>query len=82
LFLTGRPQIENDVNKCLCIEFPDPVRVEANKEDIMKYLSNEIGRDPDPKAMNEKLRGEILDTIVDGSGGMYVSGNDQLPWAS
>jgi NACHT domain len=82
LFLTGRPQIENDVNECLGIEFPDSVRVEANKNDIMKYLSYEISKDPDRKAMNEKLREEILNTIADGSEGMYVSRNNRLPWAS
>jgi NACHT domain len=74
LFLTGRPHIESDVNN----EFPqaDSVRIEADKNDIMKYLSYKIDKDPDPKIMNEDLRREILNTITNGSGGMYVFQND------
>jgi NACHT domain len=79
LFLTGRPQIESDVNECLAIKSPDPVLVEANKNDIMIYLSYKISKDPDPKAMNEDLREEIVTTIANGSGGMYVSRNNHLP---
>jgi NACHT domain len=77
LFLTGRPQIiESDVNECLAIKSPDPVLVEASKNDIVKYLSYRINKDHDPKAMNEDLREEIVTTIANGSGGMYVSRND------
>jgi hypothetical protein len=76
LFFTGRPQVGSDVNECLDIVFPDPVWVEANKDDIMKYLLYKISKDHDRKAMNENLRDDIVNTITNGSGGMYVFRND------
>jgi hypothetical protein len=73
LFLTGRPHVESDVNGCLGIRLPDPVWIEAKKEDITRYISYKIGDGPDPKAMNENLNREIINTITDGSRGMYAS---------
>jgi hypothetical protein len=76
VFLTGRPQVEIDVNECLDIELPVTVQVEANRDDIMKYLLYRINKDHDRKAMNENLRDDIVNTIANGSGGMYVFQND------
>jgi hypothetical protein len=81
LFLTSQPQIGNNLSECLVIGFrvPDPVQIKADKDDVMNYLSYKISEDHDPSAMNEDLRGEIVNTIADGSEGMYVSQTTNNP---
>jgi len=61
LFLTGRQFISGEVKK----HFPnvDAISVSPTKEDTKTFLRMKLDRDPEPEAMNEKLRAEIMETI-------------------
>lgn len=69
LFLTGRPHIPPEVNEWLQIQ-RDPIDIQANPDDIRKYLISEIACDPRPDTMNSALENEIVNTITDKSRGM------------
>ncbi|KAI5817800.1 hypothetical protein BZA77DRAFT_365727, partial [Pyronema omphalodes] len=66
VFFTTRPYIKW---KRLIRDHPqlgslDHIYLKAHPEDIRRYVSHEIDIDEDPDCMNEKLRTEILDTVV------------------
>jgi hypothetical protein len=48
----------------------DHIRLEAHPEDIRKYVSHKIDNDGDSDCMNDRLRKEILERIMDNSDGM------------
>jgi hypothetical protein len=48
----------------------DHICLQAQPEDIRIYVSHEIEIDENGACMNEKLRKEILDRIVENSDGM------------
>ena len=81
LFLTGRPIVKPEVNQQLC-KSPQPltsrcfneIEITASVDDIKHFLLHYIEeKDPDPSAMNEVLKKEILDAITEKSDGMYVA---------
>lgn len=70
LFVTGRPHIRETIQKYLKEE--QNIYIEAHGSDIPRYIEHEIGgpNDIEPDAMDEKLRMEILEKIVDSAEGM------------
>ena len=58
IFLTGRPHIEDEVMKC----FGEVVRIPINptQDDITSYLEMRLDHDPNPYAMDDELRADIM----------------------
>ena len=71
LFLTGRLHVQDSVRKSLGIGEESSITVTANEADIRNFVETQI-RESDSEAMGDKLKGEIIETIVAKSGGMYV----------
>ena len=67
LFLTGRPHIEDEMERC-----PRSVRIRITptEEDIQHYLVMRLRNDTQPRVMNEDLRKEILKVIPEKVSGM------------
>jgi len=61
VFLTGRPHIEKEIMKW----FSQAVRIPLSPSagDIKSYLEMRLDRDPDPDAMDEELRADIMRII-------------------
>lgn len=70
IFLTGRYNVEDEVIKALVNLSPKSVNIAANEEDIRICLAEKIALDPDPEAMDETLKEEIIEKIVSLSYGM------------
>lgn len=70
VFLTGRHNVEVEVTKSFAKLSPKSVKVAAREEDIRICLAQKIALDPDPEAMDEKLKAEIIEKIVSLSSGM------------
>jgi len=70
LFLTGRPFIHSEVEKC----FPtmDTISVSPTKGDTETFLKMKLDGDPEPEAMNESLRADIMEVIPKTISEMYV----------
>jgi len=70
LFLTSRPHIRGEVERCFtrCAE----IQIKPTEEDIRKYLAMRLSNDTQPEAMDRSLREEILQTIPEKICGMYV----------
>ena len=58
IFLTGRPHVKEDIQRY----FPKAVvmPIDPNMEDIKSYLEMRLDRDPEPEAMNDNLRADIV----------------------
>jgi hypothetical protein len=72
LFCTARRNVEPEVTEAIRNLDPRVVSMTAHKEDVRIYVSQRIAEDPDPCAMNDSLREEIITTIVSGCHDMYV----------
>jgi len=61
VFLTGRPHINDEMVKC----FEKAVRIPLSppKGDIESYLEMRLDGDPDPNAMDDELRADIMKII-------------------
>ena len=70
LFLTGRPFICSEVEKY----FPsiDTVSVSPTMEDTQAFLRMKLDRDPEPDAMDDCLRADIMEIIPKTISEMYV----------
>ena len=70
LFLTGRPFIRPEVEGY----FPnmDTILVSPTKEDTEAFLRMKLDEDPEPDAMDESLRAEIMEIIPKKISEMYV----------
>jgi len=71
IFITGRPHIRGEVEKCLggkviCVSLC------PNKEDIIRYLRVRLGEDETPDAMDESLVADILEKIPESVSEMYL----------
>ncbi|KAL4947029.1 hypothetical protein BDW69DRAFT_190584 [Aspergillus filifer] len=71
IFLTGRPYVEEAVQEHLAEG--QRIIIQAHRSDIQRFIEHEIGgpNDIEPKAMDEKLRTEILEKVVDSAEGTY-----------
>ena len=63
LFLTGRPHIDKEIVKWLSQAVRIPLSPRAG--DIKSYLEMRLDRDPDPEAMDEELRADIMRIILE-----------------
>jgi hypothetical protein len=70
LFLTGRPNIEDELLSSLRGTPLSTIPIAAKEEDIRLYLSEKFEQDRYPEAMGESLKAEIADKIVSQSKGM------------
>lgn len=70
IFLTGRHHIQEEVSKWLQLGSQESITISANMEDIRLYLEEEIKVDWNDKAMDQKLKDEIVDIITKMSEGM------------
>ena len=70
LFLTGRPFIRSEVERC----FPsvDTISISPAKEDTEAFLRIKLDEDLEPDAMDERLRAEIMQVIPKRISEMYV----------
>jgi len=73
LFLTGLHHVQEIVNRCLQSTPPTQVELLANESDIRKFLESFIDQDWNSNVMNEKLKEDIIETVVSKSDGMYDS---------
>ena len=70
IFLTGRPHIKEDIQRY----FPKAVviPVSPNMGDIRSYLDMRLDRDPEPEAMNNDLRADIVRITLEKISNMCV----------
>jgi len=70
LFITGRPFIRSEVEKC----FPgvDTISISPTKEDTEAFLRIRLDEDLEPDAMDERLREDIMEIIPKRISEMYV----------
>jgi len=72
LFITGRPQIREEVRKYFP-RYPDLPALKPTEEDIQEYLTMRLSKDPEPDAMDTELEADILRTISEKISGAYVN---------
>ena len=61
VFLTGRPQVEAEITRYFITRFT--IWVIPKMHDIQIYLENKLETDPEPVAMSDDLRADILRII-------------------
>ena len=63
IFLTGRPHVRGAIRRYFtgAIEIP----ISPNTEDVRNYLHMKLDRDEEPEAMDDDLRADIVETILD-----------------
>jgi len=61
IFLTGRPQVEVEITRYFTTRLTIPVIPKTH--DIKSYLENKLEMDPEPIAMSDGLRADILKII-------------------
>ena len=69
IFLTGRPQIRDEIEERLAGRVIG-VSICPNKGDIITYLRARLAEDRTPDAMDESLEADILETIPENPSGM------------
>jgi hypothetical protein len=72
IFMTGRNYIQGTVQEYLKEEVS--ISIEAHEIDLRLFIEHEIGgeNDLEPRAMDEKLRNDILVKVVDSAKGLSV----------
>ena len=75
LFLTGRPHIQDQVREYFS-RTAEMLPVSPSPGDIELYLKKRLERDPEPDAMNQGLRAEILTAIPARISRMYILPQD------
>ena len=72
IFLTGRPHVQDTIQEYFKGEHS--ITIQVHESDIRLFIEHEIGgpNDIEPKAMDEKLRKDILKKVVDSAKGMLV----------
>ena len=70
IFVTGRPQVEAEITR----RFTNRVSVLINPKmhDVKIYLEKKLEMDPEPEAMSDTLRADILRIIPERISEMYV----------
>ena len=62
LFLTGRPHIQEEIERYLT-KSPYIIAIQPSQEDISNYLTMRLDDDPYPYAMDDDLKSEIIKNI-------------------
>ena len=70
VFLTGRPQVEAEITRYFITRFSIPIIPKTH--DIQIYLENKLEMDPEPVAMSDGLRADILRIIPERMSQMCV----------
>jgi len=70
IFLTGRPHVKEDIQRYFTKVVVIPIS--PNRDDIRNYLEMRLDGDPDPEAMNDGLRADIMRIILEKSSDMCV----------
>ena len=70
IFLTGRPHVGGDIQRYLPKAFAIPII--PNTDDIRNYLEMRLNRDPEPEAMSNDLRADIVRVILEKISDMCV----------
>ena len=70
LFLTGRPFIQSEIESYFCNM--GIISVSPTRQDTQAFLRMKLSRDPEPDAMDERLRADIMRTIPKTISEMYV----------
>lgn len=70
LFVTGRPNIEDELTTCMADKSVSKMPIVAKREDLQIYLSEKFSQDPYPEAMDMTLQTQITDRIIQWSQGM------------
>jgi len=63
IFLTGRPHIKEDIQRCFSEVVVIPIS--PNADDIRNYVEMRLNRDAEPEAMNQGLRADIVKAILE-----------------
>jgi len=71
VFVTGRPHIQAEVEKCLSGRVTT-IRITPKTHDIINYLRARLDEDTMPDAMDSSLKAEILKKIPQDISEMYV----------
>jgi len=75
LFITGRPQIREEVGKYFP-GHPDLAPIKPTEEDIRGYITMRLKKDPEPDSIDMELEAEILRIIPDRISEAYVTSVD------
>jgi S-methylmethionine-dependent homocysteine/selenocysteine methylase len=72
IFITGRDYVQVTVQEYLTEG--QTISIEAYKSDIQRFIEHEIGgpNDIEPRAMDERLRKDILEKVVNSAEGVLV----------
>ena len=70
IFLTGRPHIREDIQRYFTKAVVTPIS--PNADDIRNYLKMRLNRDPEPEAMSNDLREDIVRVILEKMSDMCV----------
>ena len=80
LFMTGRPQVQTEVEKRLdgAATF---ISIQPTEDGVVRYLRDKLRNDITPKIMSSTLEDEIIKSILEMSSETYVeaSGKEKLP---
>ena len=71
IFFTGRPHVGEDVRRYFMKAIVIPIS--PNTDDIRNYLEMRLDRDPEPEAMSNDLRADIVRVILDKISDMCVA---------
>ncbi|KAL2833516.1 hypothetical protein BJY01DRAFT_239478 [Aspergillus pseudoustus] len=72
LYLTGRTHVENTIGENFAEN--NTIIIQAHRHDIQQFIAREIGGPNDlaPRAMDEKLKSDIVAHIVDSAQGTFL----------
>ena len=70
IFLTGRPHVRGDIQKCFAKAVVIPIS--PNPNDIRNYVEMKLRKDADPEAMNNDLWADIVRVILEKISDMCV----------
>ena len=62
IFLTGRPHVREDIQRYFSRVVVIPIN--PNRDDIRNYVEMRLDRDPEPEAMSNDLRADIVKVIL------------------
>ena len=71
IFLTGRSHVEETIQRYFAKAVLIPIS--PSTQDIRNYLEMRLSRDVDPEAMDNDLRADIVNNILDKMSDMYVA---------
>jgi len=64
-FLTGRPYILVELDKHF-LRFRSVLNIQPSSGDVIRYVTDKLNKDPEPDAMDDCLRREIMENIARG----------------